>query len=154
MSDSDIVKDFLVGSCDHNVEDAFDHQTHTASGRGIDNDLEFGAPIGAGPAANEVVLKRKTGRKITAPFRILVVDDSVVMRKLLGDTLSADPELEVVGWACDGKVALAKFAQLRPDLITLDLEMPVMNGLQTLVEIRKVDRSIPVIIFSMLTESE
>jgi two-component system, chemotaxis family, protein-glutamate methylesterase/glutaminase len=100
-----------------------------------------------------VVLKPKTGRKIMAPFRILVVDDSVVMRKLLCDTLSADPELEVVGWACDGKVALAKFAQLHPDLITLDLEMPVMNGLETLGEIRKVDRSIPVIIFSMLTES-
>jgi two-component system chemotaxis response regulator CheB len=87
------------------------------------------------------------------PFRILVVDDSVVMRKLLCDTLSADPELEVVASACDGKVALAKFAQLQPDLITLDLEMPVMNGLETLVEIRKVDRNIPVIIFSMLTES-
>jgi two-component system, chemotaxis family, protein-glutamate methylesterase/glutaminase len=86
------------------------------------------------------------------PFRILVVEDSVVMRKLLCDILSADPKLEVVGTACDGKVALAKFAQLHPDLITLDIEMPVMNGLEALVEIRKVDPNIPVLIFSMLTE--
>jgi two-component system chemotaxis response regulator CheB len=87
-----------------------------------------------------------------APFRILVIDDSAVARKMLLDALSADPELEVVGWAHDGSFAVAKIAQLHPDLITLDVEMPVMNGLETLVAIRKVDQKIPILMFSTLTE--
>ena len=85
-------------------------------------------------------------------IRILVVDDSVVIRKLLCDTLSKDPELEVIATAGDGRIALAKIAQLRPDLVTLDIEMPVMNGLETLAEIRKSDPKLPVIMFSTLTE--
>ncbi len=85
-------------------------------------------------------------------IRILVVDDSVVIRKLLADTLSADPALEVVGVASDGRIALSKIALLRPDLITLDIEMPVMDGLQTLVELRKLYPKLPVIMFSTLTE--
>jgi len=72
-----------------------------------------------------------------APIRILVVDDSVVIRKLLCDTLSKDPELEAVASAGDGRIALAKISQLHPDLITLDVEMPVMNGLEALAEVRK-----------------
>ena len=67
-----------------------------------------------------------------APIRILIVDDSVVIRKLLSDTLSEDDGLEVVGTASDGRIALAKISQLKPDLVTLDIEMPVMNGLETL----------------------
>jgi two-component system, chemotaxis family, protein-glutamate methylesterase/glutaminase len=86
------------------------------------------------------------------PIRILVVDDSVVIRKLLCETLSADPELEVVGSASDGHIALAKISQLLPDLITLDIEMPVMNGLETLAELRKLYPKLPVIMFSTLTE--
>ena len=86
------------------------------------------------------------------PIRILVVDDSVVIRKLLSDTLSQDPELEVLAAASDGRIALAKIAQLHPDLITLDVEMPVMNGLETLVELRKLYPKLPVIMFSTLTE--
>jgi len=85
-------------------------------------------------------------------IRILVVDDSVVIRKLLCDALSADPELEIVGSASDGHIALAKIAQLHPDLITLDVEMPVMNGLEMLAELRKRDAKLPVIMFSTLTE--
>jgi len=85
-------------------------------------------------------------------IRILVVDDSVVIRKLLADTLSADPALEVVGVASDGRIALSKIALLRPDLVTLDIEMPVMDGLQTLVELRKLYPKLPVIMFSTLTE--
>lgn len=85
-------------------------------------------------------------------IRILVVDDSVVMRKVLCEILSADPQIEVVGTAGDGHIALAKIAQLHPDLVTLDVEMPVLNGLETLVEIRKVDRKLPVVMFSTLTE--
>jgi two-component system chemotaxis response regulator CheB len=85
-------------------------------------------------------------------IRILVVDDSVVIRKLLADTLSADPALEVVGVASDGRIGLSKIALLKPDLVTLDIEMPVMDGLQTLVEIRKLYPKLPVIMFSTLTE--
>ena len=85
-------------------------------------------------------------------IRILVVDDSVVIRKVLSDTLSADRVLEVVGTASDGRIALAKLPQLKPDLITLDIEMPVMNGLETLAAIRKLHPRLPVIMFSTLTE--
>ena len=86
------------------------------------------------------------------PLRILVVDDSVVIRKLLSDTLSKEARFEVVGTAGDGRIALAKISQLHPDLVTLDIEMPVMNGLETLAEIRKTDHRIPIIMFSTLTE--
>jgi two-component system chemotaxis response regulator CheB len=86
------------------------------------------------------------------PVRILVVDDSVVIRKLLSDTLSKEATFEVVGTAGNGRIALSKISQLHPDLITLDIEMPVMNGLETLAEIRKTDHKIPVIMFSTLTE--
>ncbi|MFI5118510.1 MAG: chemotaxis response regulator protein-glutamate methylesterase [Terriglobales bacterium] len=87
-----------------------------------------------------------------APIRILVVDDSVVVRKVLSDTLAEDRALEVVGAAGDGRLALAKIALLKPDLITLDIEMPVMNGLETLVVIRQLYPRLPVIMFSVLTE--
>jgi len=86
------------------------------------------------------------------PVRILVVDDSVVIRKLLSDTLSKDAAFEVVGTAGNGRIALAKISQLHPELIMPDIEMPVMNGLETLTEIRKSDHKIPVIMFSTLTE--
>jgi two-component system chemotaxis response regulator CheB len=86
------------------------------------------------------------------PVRILVVDDSVVIRKLLSDTLSKESIFEVVATAGDGRIALSRISQLHPDLITLDIEMPVMNGLETLAEIRKTDYKIPVIMFSTLTE--
>lgn len=85
-------------------------------------------------------------------IRILVVDDSVVIRKLLSETLSADRELEVVGVASDGRIALAKLPQLKPDLVTLDVEMPVMNGLETLAAIRELHPKLPIIMFSTLTE--
>src|ERR1700675_4168681 len=85
-------------------------------------------------------------------IRILVVDNSVVIRKLLSDTLSGDPALEVVGTASDGRIALAKIPLLKPDLITLDIEMPVMDGLETLAAVRKLYPKLPVIMFSTLTE--
>lgn len=86
------------------------------------------------------------------PVRVLVVDDSVVIRKILCEALSADPEIEVAGTAADGRIALAKIPQLNPDVITLDIEMPVMNGLDALVEIRKTHPRLPIIMFSTLTE--
>jgi two-component system chemotaxis response regulator CheB len=85
-------------------------------------------------------------------IRILVIDDSVVIRKVLCETLAGDPGIEVIGTAGDGKIALAKIAQMHPDIVTLDIEMPVMNGLETLKELRKLYPRLPVIMFSTLTE--
>ena len=85
-------------------------------------------------------------------IKVLVVDDSVVVRRLVGDTLAGDPRLDVVGTAANGKVALAKIPQLNPDLLTLDVEMPVMDGLETLREVRRLYPRLPVIMFSTLTE--
>lgn len=87
-----------------------------------------------------------------ARIRVLVTDDSIVLRRLITDALKSDPEIEVVGTAVNGKNALDKLAQLKPDVMTLDIEMPVMDGLQTLVEVRKTNRKLPIIMFSTLTE--
>ena len=65
-------------------------------------------------------------------IRVLVVDDSVVIRRLVTEELSADPALEVVGTAANGRIALAKMTQVNPDLVILDVEMPEMDGLATL----------------------
>ena len=86
------------------------------------------------------------------PVRILIVDDSAVIRKLLRDLLASEPEIVVVGTAGNGRQALARIPEVKPDLITLDIEMPGMNGLETLVEIRKLYPKLPVIMFSALTE--
>ena len=64
--------------------------------------------------------------------RILIVDDSAVMRSLLRSVVSADSSLEVAGTAADGASALGSIGLLRPDLILMDVEMPVMDGLLTL----------------------
>lgn len=85
------------------------------------------------------------------PIRVLIVDDSVVVRRFVEDVLSEDPQIEVVGTAKDGRVALAKLTQLSPDLVTLDLEMPEMNGLETLKALRQTHPKLPVIVFSVST---
>jgi two-component system chemotaxis response regulator CheB len=84
---------------------------------------------------------------------VLVVDDSVVVRRLITDALSGDPDIQVVGTARNGRVALAKIEQLNPDLVTLDIEMPEMDGLATLRALRKTHRRLPVIMFSTLTSA-
>ena len=84
--------------------------------------------------------------------RVLVVDDSVVVRRLVTDALSGDPRIDVVGTAANGRVALAKIDQVNPDLVTLDIEMPVMDGLETLTELRKLHPRLPVVMFSTLTD--
>jgi two-component system chemotaxis response regulator CheB len=84
--------------------------------------------------------------------RILVVDDAVVVRRIVTDALAAEPDLEVVGTAPNGRIALSKIPQLNPDLVTLDVEMPEMDGLETLAAIRQRYPTLPVIMFSTLTE--
>lgn len=86
------------------------------------------------------------------PVRVLVVDDSVVVRKLLCEALASSTEVQLAGTASSGAIALAKIPQLNPDVITLDIEMPGLNGIQTLTQIRKLYPKLPVIMFSTLTE--
>ena len=84
-------------------------------------------------------------------IRVLVVDDSALMRQFISDILRSDPRIEVAGTARDGKDALAQIKTLNPDIVTLDVEMPVMDGLQTLEEIMKI-KPIPVIMVSAMTQ--
>ena len=85
-------------------------------------------------------------------IKVLIVDDSMVIRRLLSDALTTDPMIEVIGTAANGKIALAKIPQLKPDIISLDMEMPEMDGLETLDELRKLYPKLPVIMFSTLTQ--
>jgi two-component system, chemotaxis family, protein-glutamate methylesterase/glutaminase len=80
-------------------------------------------------------------------IRVLVVDDSALMRKLIPLILERDPDIEVVGTAMDGAFALKKIEELHPDVVTLDLEMPRMDGLETLRTIMR-SAPLPVIVFS------
>ena len=84
-------------------------------------------------------------------FRVLLVDDVATVRRLLVDALSNDPAIEVVGTAADGRIALARIPEVQPDLVVLDLEMPLMDGLETLAEVRRQWPDLPVIVFSSLT---
>lgn len=86
------------------------------------------------------------------PVRVLVVDDAVVIRKIVTDLLKEDPGIEVVGTAANGRIALQKMTQVNPDILTLDVEMPELDGLETLRELRKTYPKLPVIMFSTLTE--
>ncbi len=85
-------------------------------------------------------------------IRILIVDDSIVVRRLLSEALGSEPALEVVGTASSGCLALAKIPQVNPDLVTLDVEMPELDGLATLREIRRLHPRLPVVMFSTSTE--
>ncbi len=84
------------------------------------------------------------------PCRVLVVDDSALMRKLIPQILERDRDIHVVGTAMDGAFALTKIEDLRPQVITLDLEMPRMDGMETLREITRKHR-LPVIVVSAHT---
>ncbi|MDM7830571.1 chemotaxis-specific protein-glutamate methyltransferase CheB [Cellulomonas edaphi] len=87
-----------------------------------------------------------------ADIRVLVVDDSVVVRRLVSDALSQAPGIEVVGVAANGRLAQAKVAQLRPDAVTMDIEMPEMNGIEAVRELRRTGHRMPIVMFSTLTE--
>jgi two-component system chemotaxis response regulator CheB len=84
--------------------------------------------------------------------RILIVDDSAVMRSLLRSVVCADANLDVAGTAMDGESALSAIATLHPDLVLLDVEMPVMDGLITLRQLRARGHKMPVIMCSSLTQ--
>lgn len=84
--------------------------------------------------------------------RVLVVDDSVVMRRALTSCLESDPDIEVVGVAASGELALQKVDQLNPDVLTLDIEMPGMNGLETLSLLKRQRPYLRVIMVSSQTE--
>jgi two-component system, chemotaxis family, protein-glutamate methylesterase/glutaminase len=88
---------------------------------------------------------------VTEPLRILVVDDSVVVRRLVGEALASEPGIASTT-ASDGRIALAKIAQSPPDLVVLDIEMPELDGLATLAAIRKGNPHLPVVMFSALTQ--
>lgn len=105
--------------------------------------LAIGAPTAPRPGA---------GAAGQEPLRILVVDDSAAIRGVVSSTLSADPELRVAGTAADGVQGLARVAECRPDVVLLDVEMPVMDGLTMLRELRRAHPRLPVVMFSTLTE--
>ncbi len=86
------------------------------------------------------------GKKI----RVLVVDDSAVVRRMISDALASDPEIEVVGTACDPYVARDKILELNPDVLTLDIEMPRMDGL-TFLRILQQHRPMPVVVISSIS---
>ncbi len=86
------------------------------------------------------------------PLRVFIVDRSAVMRRLLSETLSEDPEIAIAGTVGNGHLALSRLPRVKPDLITLDLDLPGMDGLATVTEIRKLHPRLPVIMFSSVTK--
>ena len=88
---------------------------------------------------------------MSEPIRVLVVDDTVVYRKIMSDILNGFPDLEVVGTAVNGKIALDKIMNLKPDLVTLDIEMPLMGGLEVLAQLKKRKIDTRVIVVSAVT---
>ncbi|WP_199193269.1 chemotaxis response regulator protein-glutamate methylesterase [Blastopirellula marina] len=85
-------------------------------------------------------------------MRVLIVDDSTLFRKVVRDALAVCPGVEVVGVASDGKTALEKIDYYRPDLVTLDVEMPVLNGIEVLRELQTRPHRPEVIMLSALTD--
>ncbi|HEY6489537.1 MAG: chemotaxis response regulator protein-glutamate methylesterase [Terracidiphilus sp.] len=86
------------------------------------------------------------------PTRVLIVDDSAVMRSLLRSVLRREPGFETAGTAADGESALGAIQTLRPDVVLLDVEMPVMDGLATLRKLRERGHKMPVVMCSSLTQ--
>ena len=88
---------------------------------------------------------------MSAPTKVLVIDDSAVVRGMLSKIIKAEPGLELAGTAANGELGIDKAARLAPDVIVLDIEMPVMGGLEALVHLRRRHPKTPIIMFSTLT---
>lgn len=104
------------------------------------------APTAPGSRASDLSHLRTLAR----PINVIVIDDSAFMRKALSSMLESDPDIKVVGVARDGKEGLEKIARLRPDVVTLDVEMPGMDGLSALRVIMR-EHPLPVLMVSSLT---
>ena len=85
-------------------------------------------------------------------IRVLIVDDSALVRKTITDVLSLDPDIEVVGTANDPLIAMEKIPHLLPDVMTLDMEMPRMDGLTYLRQLKSEGSTIKVVVISSLTQ--
>lgn len=85
-------------------------------------------------------------------IKVLVVDDTIMYRKIVADVLKDIPGVEVVGSANNGKIALPRIKSSKPNLVTLDVEMPVMNGLETLIEIQREGLGVECLMLSSLTK--
>ena len=108
-----------------------------------------------GAAERTADLDRADTRGVTwpsTPIKVLIVDDSAIVRKLLADALKGEPDIEVVGGAGDPFVARDMILRLEPDVLTLDIEMPRMDGISFLRKLMT-HRPMPVIIISSLTQS-
>jgi two-component system chemotaxis response regulator CheB len=88
------------------------------------------------------------------PLRVLIVDDAVIVRRLIMQTLASDPAFEVLGSASTGRLALERIEVLKPDIVTLDLDMPDMDGFEALRRIRASWPTLPVLIFTGADEAE
>ena len=85
-------------------------------------------------------------------IRVLIVDDSALMRNLIGKIVESTPGLKIADKAMNGRFALQKLERVAPDIIVLDLEMPEMNGLEFLKELKKLNIQIPVVILSSIAK--
>jgi two-component system, chemotaxis family, protein-glutamate methylesterase/glutaminase len=84
--------------------------------------------------------------------RVLLVDDSAVVRNLISQAINAESDLEVVATAGNGEIAIRKMESVDPDIVVLDINMPVMDGLEALAAMRALRPKLPIIMFSTLTE--
>jgi len=90
---------------------------------------------------------------LISKIKVIVVDDSALMRKIISDMINEQEEMEVVDVAKNGQELLAKIVRNTPDVITLDIEMPKMNGIETLKELKKININIPVIMLSSVSKT-
>ncbi|MGI9176349.1 MAG: chemotaxis-specific protein-glutamate methyltransferase CheB [Pirellulales bacterium] len=132
-------------------------QDRIALARAAGIDEYLAKPFTAAALARKLVDLGVVARELATvggrgPIGVLICDDSATIRGILTATLAADPDLKIVGTAINGAVCLDTIAATRPDLVLLDVEMPVMDGLTALREIRKRFGKLPVVMFSSLTE--